>query len=526
NVACVEVDQPSVAGTVSGGGNFCASAGPATLTVTGNNGTAVGWYSSPNAITWTSTSNTTTTQNFGVTTTDTWYRFCTKNGVCPMACDSQLINIDPTSDAGTLTAPFSVCSTGNSGNINTTGTVGTITSWGSSINAGVTWTPIVNATSTEAYLNLTATTDYFVIAQSGVCPPDTSFTTVTVDVPGVGGTVSGGALFCGTTGSGTLTLSGSTGTIAGWQYSTNGGVTWTPIANTTTTNIYSGVSQTTLYQAIIGTGGCPVVYSVADTVFYMPSPNAGVLNVDTTVCAGFNSGILSLTGSSGSSFIWFISTNSGATWINIGNNSTTYTFNNILVQTQFLVVANSGICGTDTSNVITVDIIPVVPVNAGPSGTINQGATFQITATGGVGTINWFPPATLSSSSIFNPVATPSVTTSYTITVQDANGCFAADSVTVYVNQSAFTGVVANSLTPNGDGINDAWYVENALSYIDTDVKIFNEYGMEIFSAAPYKNDWKGTYNGSKLPDGTYFYVLKFTKTDQTLKGTINLISQ
>ena len=89
----------------------------------------------------------------------------------------------------------------------------------------------------------------------------------------------------------------------------------------------------------------------------------------------------------------------------------------------------------------------------------------------------------------------------------------------------SYNGVISNVLTPDGDGVNDAWYVENVLFYLDSDVKIYNEYGMEIYSAAPYKNDWKGTYNGNKLPDGTYYYVLKFKNSNLTLKGSINLIS-
>ena len=57
------------------------------------------------------------------------------------------------------------------------------------------------------------------------------------------------------------------------------------------------------------------------------------------------------------------------------------------------------------------------------------------------------------------------------------------------------------------------------------DIKIFNEYGQEVFAASPYKNDWKGTYNGNRLPDGTYYYVLTITTTKKEYKGFVSILS-
>lgn len=38
---------------------------------------------------------------------------------------------------------------------------------------------------------------------------------------------------------------------------------------------------------------------------------------------------------------------------------------------------------------------------------------------------------------------------------------------------------------------------------------IFNQWGDLVYEAAPYKNDWKGTYENKNLPDGTYFYIFQ-----------------
>ncbi|MEM1321803.1 MAG: gliding motility-associated C-terminal domain-containing protein [Bacteroidota bacterium] len=66
--------------------------------------------------------------------------------------------------------------------------------------------------------------------------------------------------------------------------------------------------------------------------------------------------------------------------------------------------------------------------------------------------------------------------------------------------------------TPNNDMINDAFVVPCLATdrYPNNRVVIFNQWGDEVFKAAPYFNDWMGTYNGEDLPAGTYFYVIEF----------------
>jgi gliding motility-associated-like protein len=37
---------------------------------------------------------------------------------------------------------------------------------------------------------------------------------------------------------------------------------------------------------------------------------------------------------------------------------------------------------------------------------------------------------------------------------------------------------------------------------------VYNRLGIKLYETDNYQNDWCGTYNGEKLPDGTYFYQL------------------
>jgi large repetitive protein len=83
-------------------------------------------------------------------------------------------------------------------------------------------------------------------------------------------------------------------------------------------------------------------------------------------------------------------------------------------------------------------------------------------------------------------------------------------------------------ITPNGDGINDYFVIEDIESYPESSLIILNRWGDKIFEASPYNNDWNGLSNfgiktgGNKLPEGTYFYILK-TGDKKVLKGYVYL---
>jgi len=63
---------------------------------------------------------------------------------------------------------------------------------------------------------------------------------------------------------------------------------------------------------------------------------------------------------------------------------------------------------------------------------------------------------------------------------------------------------IPKGISPNGDGLNDFLDLSN---FHVASLKIYNRYGKEVYSRAPYSNEWYGQSNNSDiLPDGTYFY--------------------
>ena len=79
-----------------------------------------------------------------------------------------------------------------------------------------------------------------------------------------------------------------------------------------------------------------------------------------------------------------------------------------------------------------------------------------------------------------------------------------------------------NTITPNGDGINDYWILNNIDDFADFELSIFTSRGLKVYSSIHYQNDWNGTYKGNTLPSGAYHYILK--KDKRVFSGTISLL--
>ena len=112
----------------------------------------------------------------------------------------------------------------------------------------------------------------------------------------------------------------------------------------------------------------------------------------------------------------------------------------------------------------------------------------------------------------------------YEICYQDCPDECATSTInlTIGVEVECFVG---NVVTPNGDGFNDALEVPclDTGNFNDNSIIIFNEWGDEVFSAAPYNNDWSGMYNGELLPVGTYYYIMDLGDGSQPQSGFLIL---
>ena len=158
--------------------------------------------------------------------------------------------------------------------------------------------------------------------------------------------------------------------------------------------------------------------------------------------------------------------------------------------------------------------------------TISRGQSIDLHASGGV-TYLWSPTTYLNPSDMADVMAERvDMTTDYTVTVTDEFGCTNEAQLRIVVLDN-FDLTVYNAVTPNGDGMNDTWIIENIWAYPEAEVVIFNRYGMEVYRSTGYNNDWDATYKGNDLPDGPYYYVIVHADfPDLVYKGVINVIRE
>ncbi|KHJ37932.1 hypothetical protein PBAC_19440 [Pedobacter glucosidilyticus] len=163
-------------------------------------------------------------------------------------------------------------------------------------------------------------------------------------------------------------------------------------------------------------------------------------------------------------------------------------------------------------------------VESGRDVTISKGYSSQLNVTGsGLVSYSWAPSAGLSATNIANPVASPSVTTTYAVTVTNSLGLSTVVYVTVTVLED-YTLEPGNLVTPNNDGFNDTWVIANIESYPDNEVRIIDKAGRVVYSKKGYTNDWNGEFNGQELVSGTYYYIINFGKGINPKRGFITVI--
>ncbi len=302
-----------------------------------------------------------------------------------------------------------------------------------------------------------------------------------------------------------VTLSTPTGT--GYTYSWTSGTT---VVGTSNTLVVSPTVTTTYVVAVSVVGGCishdtvtVIVSNLTDTI---ASTQAG---------CNVNDGTATVTPTGGTapySFSW-------------SNGQTT--------QTAVALAPGSYTCtitdahGCSIASPIVVTGLSSLNPDAGPYVTITQGQSTQLSGTStGVVTYSWSPSVGLSCNNCQNPIASPTVTTTYTMTVTDSLGCTATDTVTVNVDILCGQVFVPNAFSPNGDNQNDILYVRGAcIKYMD--FSIYNRWGEQVFHTTDPTIGWNGVWRGVPCENAVFTYVLKGTLLDGTQidkKGNVSLI--
>ncbi|HLG36484.1 MAG TPA: PKD domain-containing protein, partial [Bacteroidia bacterium] len=198
-----------------------------------------------------------------------------------------------------------------------------------------------------------------------------------------------------------------------------------PPQNTPTANNLPGGTYTVVST---DSGGC-----TATTTVIINEPTAVTLNlqnINQTLCA-LNNGSAEAVGAGGTGTISYL-------W-NTAPVQTSAIASNLSPGTYTVTVTDANGCSISTSVTINPSTIPVVtPVITGPDPIcISQSTQLDANVGGGTPPYNynwWTPPVGLSATNIKSPIASPVITTTFTVDVTDVNGCLSQpNTVTVQV---------------------------------------------------------------------------------------------
>ena len=277
-------------GTISGGDvNVCSGSNSTTLTLNNLTGSVVRWESSfDNFFTAGTTISSTSTSITLTNITKTTYYRAIVNSSSPVSCtglasSSVYLSVKPTKSGSVFATNNSICA-GGQVELILSGQQGNVNKWQRSTD-NVNWTDISNTTtSLTETISSSGTYYYRVEVQTPSCGSavvsSSKTITVTSGTPPVGGSVSSNT-HSSTTNSGTLSLSSHSGTIVKWQRSTNDGITWTDISNTTTSHSYTNVAVKTLFRTQLTSGTCGFAYSSSGTVTIIPETISGTISIPT-----------------------------------------------------------------------------------------------------------------------------------------------------------------------------------------------------------------------------------------------------
>ncbi|MES2591257.1 MAG: PKD-like domain-containing protein [Bacteroidota bacterium] len=245
-----------------------------------------------------------------------------------------------------------------------------------------------------------------------------------------------------------------------------------------------------------------------------------------TICRGNNT---PLNASGGFSYLWSPPASLSNPGISnpIANPDTTTTYT---VSISTVDLFGDTCAHTLTTTIYVVDPALYTIVASTDTDTLIEGESTTIHAiTDSTLDVYWSPAISLNNSTSFNPIATPEITTTYTVSILDSVGCPKTGSVTIYVMSKECDPAdvfVPNTFTPNGDGNNDVLYVrgkELRTLYF----AVYNRRGELIFETTDITKGWDGVYKEKKSDPDIFAWYLSgecFNGDKMKSKGNVTLI--
>ncbi|WP_187270213.1 gliding motility-associated C-terminal domain-containing protein [Pontibacter qinzhouensis] len=271
------------------------------------------------------------------------------------------------------------------------------------------------------------------------------------------------------------------------------------------------LTRNTWYRRVVSSESCDKLISdvVAITINQLPkAPTADQVGI----C--FNTSTELRAKGTGGKLEWF-TTATGGSPIHTGSNFETPVLTS---STTYYVQEVTLSCAGERKAVTVTVTSPTA--DAGPDVIFVKGRNATLKASGGT-SYSWSPAIGLNDPTSASPVASPEVTTTYTVTVKTKEGCVSTDEVVVTVLPAVD---IPNTFTPNSDGINDFWEIPHLTQYTNCQVQVFNQWGTLVYTSEGYKTPWDGRFHGQDLPMATYYYIIRLDATEKPLSGSVSIV--
>ncbi|MBC3540599.1 ice-binding family protein [Rufibacter sediminis] len=348
--------------------------------------------------------------------------------------------------------------------------------------------------------------------------------------PVLNGEIIGNATICATAGAVTYSITGSGATQYIWTVPA--GWTFESGQNTNTISVIPNSTAGTIKVKAQNGCGLSVEKSLLVTPTVVDAMKPGVIKGPIAFCSSAEQRVYTVSQVAGAvSYEW----NVPAGWqIISGQGSTSLT---VTTQAGAGLVSVKAVnpCGGTADASLSVTVAPalgVAPVISDESSAC-VGNQFSVPAVSGV-SYKWSIVSDLPGWSITSgqgtnkitvkaPANAPSATAK--VTVEANNGTCSTTSTSLDVTPKYLAPElhVPNVFSPNNDGKNDVWVVQNLLEYPENELVILNRWGSEVYRVKKYTNNW----TGGGLAEGTYYYVLRVRLCegqDVTHKGYVTIM--
>ncbi len=238
------------------------------------------------------------------------------------------------------------------------------------------------------------------------------------------------------------------------------------------------------------------------------------INRDTVICIGGTAQLNAVSinpDGARSDFLW---TNPVAMSNNMVHNPTV----SPSVTTTYQVIITPNVCWPDTLyTTVVVAPFPDISITP-PSANVASGTSVSLTATINnemiISNYAWTQNGTISCDTCYTTIATPTVSTTYTFTATSIYGCSTTREVTINIACDNSQVFIPNVFTPNGDGMNDRFYISGKGISKITKFLIYNRWGELVYErynipANDPAEGWDGQYKGVVLPPDVFMYVIE-----------------